>query len=467
MRGRVCAAIVVASSIGAFGLGTAGAAPAGQSTGRAITGAVTRALTRLHTLDVHAPGASALPAGSPVPALTVHDRSGDAKFPQGDLTGAGVLQNAHGTAFGVTVKSPHNPATDALWRAGNAVIIWFLDRNGDGAYDNQIILADNTSHVMVGFVTDRSGNNLVCNATAAFLPKVGYRVTAGPGCLPHFDSVRFGVAMVYDTVINNNTPTDLAPDLALSPLTAAQQGHGYWMLGADGRVYRFGNAHGFAGRVAGAEAMAPRKDGTGYWVVDFGGNVRGYGSARKLGDTPSLGAGEIVTAMSTTVDDQGYWLFTNRGRAIPAGDAEPFGDMSGKPLNGPIVASVATSTGRGYYMVGSDGGIFTFGDARFHGSTGNLRLNKPIVGISPTPSGDGYWLVASDGGVFAFDAPFRGSMGGKLLSRPIDGLVAFGNGYLMAASDGGVFDFSNKPFDGSLAGQAISAPIVGLAAFSV
>ena len=91
--------------------------------------------------------------------------------------------------------------------------------------------------------------------------------------------------------------------------------------------------------------------------------------------------------------------------------------MTGTRLNGPIIASVATPTGHGYYMVGSDGGVFSFGDARFHGSTGGMHLNKPIVGISPTPDNRGYWLVASDGGVFAFDAPFRGSMGGTHLDQ--------------------------------------------------
>ncbi len=117
-------------------------------------------------------------------------------------------------------------------------------------------------------------------------------------------------------------------------------------------------------------------------------------------------------------------------------------------------------------MVGSDGGIFSFGDAHFHGSTGHLKLNKPIVGISPTANNKGYWLVGSDGGVFAFNAPFRGSMGGTHLNKSVDGLVGFGNGYLMAASDGGIFDFSTKPFLGSLATHPPSAPIIGLAAFS-
>jgi len=74
--------------------------------------------------------------------------------------------------------------------------------------------------------------------------------------------------------------------------------------------------------------------------------------------------------------------------------------------------------------------------------------------------------VASDGGVFAFNAPFRGSMGGVKLNKPVNGLVAFGNGYLMVASDGGVFDLSDKPFYGSLGAEPPSAPIIGITAFT-
>ena len=73
--------------------------------------------------------------------------------------------------------------------------------------------------------------------------------------------------------------------------------------------------------------------------------------------------------------------------------------------------------------------------------------------------------MASDGGVFAFDAPFRGSMGGTHLNRPVVGMVAFGNGYLMVGADGGIFDFSSKPFLGSLGSRPPSIPIVSVAAF--
>jgi alpha-tubulin suppressor-like RCC1 family protein len=243
-------------------------------------------------------------------------------------------------------------------------------------------------------------------------------------------------------------------------------GNGYWMAGADGRVYGFGSARAFGVSPGTAVAIAGRTNGSGYWTVDAFGDVSHFGATQTYGPAPALFPGELVSTISGTPAGNGYWLFTNRGRAFAYGKAGFYGDMSGVALNGPIVASVATPTGHGYFMVGSDGGVFSFGDAHFHGSTGGMHLNRPIVGIAPTPNNQGYWLVASDGGVFAFAAPFRGSMGGTQLNQPVNGLVAYGNGYLMVAGDGGTFDFSNKAFLGSLAGTPPSAPIVGIAAFS-
>ncbi|MGH9023500.1 MAG: hypothetical protein ACRDV9_10440, partial [Acidimicrobiia bacterium] len=77
----------------------------------------------------------------------------------------------------------------------------------------------------------------------------------------------------------------------------------------------------------------------------------------------------------------------------------------------------------------------------------------------------GYWLVASDGGVFAFGAPFRGSMGGKPLNKPMTGMVPYGTGYLMVAEDGGIFVFSDRPFSGSLGSRPPTRPVVSVAAF--
>jgi subtilisin family serine protease len=243
--------------------------------------------------------------------------------------------------------------------------------------------------------------------------------------------------------------------------------HGYWMVGAHGTVYPFGSVPGLGnGATSNAVDIDASPSGFGYWVADASGHVFAFGDAKFHGNASGLRAGETVTSISRTKSGNGYWLFTNKGRVFPFGDAHSFGDMSSKPLNAPVLDSVATASGNGYYMVAADGGVFTFGDAKFFGSTGSMHLNAPVRTMVVDPDGTGYWLIANDGGVFSFQAPFRGSMGGKPLNRPMVGGVAFGNGYLMVGSDGGIFDFSNKPFFGSLGGNPPAVPIVSVAAFA-
>jgi len=248
---------------------------------------------------------------------------------------------------------------------------------------------------------------------------------------------------------------------------------GYWLLGADGAVYSFGDAAPqgdasatLAGSGARAVDLEPTPSGQGYWVLDSAGRVHPFGDAPHLGDVvpARLTPGEVPASLSATPSGAGYWVFTNRGRVIPFGDAPFLGDMSGTVLNGPVLDSVATPSGRGYYLVAADGGIFAFGDARFAGSMGGRALNAPVRSLVPDGDGAGYWLVASDGGVFAFDAPFRGSMGGRALNRPVRGMVRYGDGYVMVAEDGGIFDFSDRPFSGSLGARPPASPVVAVGA---
>jgi hypothetical protein len=251
---------------------------------------------------------------------------------------------------------------------------------------------------------------------------------------------------------------------------ASANGSGYWMVGQQGAVYRFGGASylGDAIRLLAGGATAadiePTPSGGGYWIVDTAGHVFGFGNAGYFGGvTAALRPGEQVTSISATPSGGGYWVFTTSGRVFNFGNAAQLGDLANLNLNGPILDSVPTPSGQGYYMVGSDGGIFAFGDARFVGSMGGRPLNAPVQSLVPDPDRSGYWLVASDGGVFAFDAPFRGSMGGTTLNAPVTGMVPFGNGYLMVAIDGGAFDFSDQPFSGSLAGSGATQSIVAVA----
>jgi ribosomal protein L24E len=268
-------------------------------------------------------------------------------------------------------------------------------------------------------------------------------------------------------VLTTPPPTPAAP---LPPGPHA----GYWMVSADGTVYRFGDArhHGDATPLVkpnGAVDLAPTPSGNGYWVVDSAGKVVPFGDARGLGSVnpASLASGETAVSLSPTPSGAGYWVFTTRGRVIPFGDAAFLGDLHTVALNGPVIDSVATPDGGGYYMVASDGGIFAFGNAQFKGSMGGTKLNAPVQSLVPSPDG-GYWLVAADGGIFAFGgAPFRGSLGGLKLNRPVSGMVPYGNGYLIVAEDGGIFSFSNKPFLGSLGGCPARSAIVSVAALQI
>jgi hypothetical protein len=245
---------------------------------------------------------------------------------------------------------------------------------------------------------------------------------------------------------------------------------GYWMVGADGKVYGFGQAQRFgdAGLTPGTSAvdLEPTPTGSGYWVVDDAGGVAAFGDAvfRGSPDSLTLKGDEKVTSLSSTQTGKGYWMFTTKGRVLTFGDATHFGDMAGKPLNAPVLDSIVTPSGKGYYMVAGDGGIFSFGDAKFYGSMGGKPLNKPVQSLVPDSDGVGYWLVASDGGIFAFDAPFRGSMGGKPLNKPVTGMVRYADGYLMVGEDGGIFNFSSQQFLGSLGSTPPARPIVSVAA---
>ena len=74
--------------------------------------------------------------------------------------------------------------------------------------------------------------------------------------------------------------------------SASANGSGYWMLGQQGAVYRFGSA-GFLGSAAmtggvTAADLEPTPSSSGYWVVDSIGHVFGFGDARYFGGADAL-----------------------------------------------------------------------------------------------------------------------------------------------------------------------------------
>jgi len=111
---------------------------------------------------------------------------------------------------------------------------------------------------------------------------------------------------------------------------------GYWLIGADGSVYRSGC--GVRGRCRRQAAAGP-------------GRGRRDDSGRR-----------------------GYWLVTVTGGVMAFGDARNYGSIR-SPITGHVVAIVATTTAR-IWIACSTRGVFNFGDARFYGSRGRATSDS-------------------------------------------------------------------------------------------
>ncbi len=265
-------------------------------------------------------------------------------------------------------------------------------------------------------------------------------------------------AVIEGAVANNVEPT-----------TPRQ---GYYTFGSDGTISGFGNDNyltylgnlGATALNAPIVGMATTPDGGGYWLVGADGGIFAYGDAGYYGSMGATPLNQPIVGMATTTDGRGYWLVASDGGIFAFGDAAYQGSMGGTQLNQPIVG-MTPSPGGGYRLVASDGGIFDFGGAPFYGSMGGTPLNQPIVGMTATADGHGYWMVAADGGIFSFgDASFYGSTGNIPLDYPVVGMqsTSDGKGYWLVGGDGGVFAFGDAPFFGSLGGLGFGN-VVGIA----
>ncbi len=208
--------------------------------------------------------------------------------------------------------------------------------------------------------------------------------------------------------------------------------------------------------------MASTPDGGGYWLVGADGGVFSYGNAGFYGSTASRTLNAPIVGMASTPDGGGYWLVGADGGVFAFGDAGFYGSTASRTLNAPIVGMASTPDGGGYWLVGADGGVFAFGDAGFYGSATGMSPTSSIVGLASTPDSGGYWEAASNGAVFSFgDAPYAGRA--QATAGSVVGISADGPGYRLVASDGGVFDFGGATFYGSTAGQHLNRPMIGIA----
>jgi hypothetical protein len=263
-------------------------------------------------------------------------------------------------------------------------------------------------------------------------PGTGYQMVGSDGGVFDFGTANYEGSLPGDGLV---TP---APVVGLAD---TRDDGGYWIADANGDVYSFGDAT-FHGSLAskGERPTAPivgiastpvgpvgptgnsSPNGLGYWLVGADGNVYAFGDATNYGTLVGTHLNGPIVALVPTPDGHGYWLVGADGGVFAFGDAGFYGSMGDVHLNAPIVGAAATPDGHGYWLVAADGGVFAFGDAGFYGSMGDVHLNAPVVGMVASPSGMGYTLMAADGGVFAFgDAGFYGSAATVHLARPIVG----------------------------------------------
>ncbi len=141
-------------------------------------------------------------------------------------------------------------------------------------------------------------------------------------------------------------------------IAATPDGHGYWLVGSDGGVFAFGDAgfHGSTGQlnpskppggsnsVAGSlaapvVAVVSTPDGGGYWLAGADGAVFAFGDAGFFGSVPgvlaSLGAeagtsirlASPIISMVATPDGGGYWMIGGDGGVFTFGDATFLGSQ--------------------------------------------------------------------------------------------------------------------------------------------
>jgi hypothetical protein len=109
--------------------------------------------------------------------------------------------------------------------------------------------------------------------------------------------------------------------VGIAPTHAAK---GYWLVGADGGVFSFGDAH-FYGSEGGTHLLAPitgissTPDGLGYWLVADDGGVFNFGDAGFFGSLAELAAdpggsegsdviANPVIGITPSPSGQGYFL---------------------------------------------------------------------------------------------------------------------------------------------------------------
>ena len=264
-------------------------------------------------------------------------------------------------------------------------------------------------------------------------------------------------------------------DHLIVAMAATADGGGYWLAGAGGEIFHFGDAvnleppkpvttrSAFVG-------ITVDSSGTGAWTAKQDGVVLNFGTAADHGSLGVAPASRVTAIAAMPIPSAGagqplgYVLAEADGTVSTLGGATDYGSRSSTKLVAPIVALLPTPDRRGYWLIGADGSVFPFGDAVFEGAAGGEVRADPVVGAAATTDGRGYWLVTAGGNVLPFgDARSYGS-----IETPLDDPVVAiavtpdGGGYWLASRSGRVFNFGDSRNYGFLGGH-LASPVVAMA----
>ncbi len=119
---------------------------------------------------------------------------------------------------------------------------------------------------------------------------------------------------------------------------------GYRIVTANGRVSNFGSA-GTLGDLGGVALAAPIADatstptGSGYWLLGADGAVFSFGDADYHGGASEILAaaagGQRAVAIASTPSGEGYWVLASDGGVFTFGDAPMWGSLLGLPTPEP------------------------------------------------------------------------------------------------------------------------------------
>ncbi len=91
--------------------------------------------------------------------------------------------------------------------------------------------------------------------------------------------------------------------------------------------------------------MAATADGQGYYLVGADGGVFAFGDARFWGSMGGRPLAQPVVGIATDPSTGGYWLAAEDGGVFSYGGAAFRGSLGGVPLNRPVFAIASTASG--------------------------------------------------------------------------------------------------------------------------